>query len=123
MNHSKSVITENSSPEEVEQAVAQIHDDYQLFCEKLGETIVGMEDVIEQLMIAMICRGHCILQGMPGLAKTLLISQMGKMLDLSFNRIQFTPDLMPADITGSEVLQEDRSTGKRELRFLSLIHI
>ena len=118
MNHSKSVITENSSPEEVEQAVAQIHDDYQLFCEKLGETIVGMEDVIEQLMIAMICRGHCILQGMPGLAKTLLISQMGKMLDLSFNRIQFTPDLMPADITGSEVLQEDRSTGKRELRFI-----
>ena len=118
MNHSTSVISENSSPEEVEQAVAQIHDDYQTFRAKLGETIVGMEDVIEQLTIAMICRGHCILQGMPGLAKTLLISQMGRLLDLSFNRIQFTPDLMPADITGSEVLQEDRSTGKRELRFI-----
>ena len=113
MNHSTSVITENSSPEEVEQAVDQIHADYQKFRAELGETIVGMEDVIEQLTIAMICRGHCILQGMPGLAKTLLISQMGKLLDLSFNRIQFTPDLMPADITGSEVLQEDRSTGKR----------
>ena len=118
MNHSTSVITENSSPEEVEQAVDQIHADYQKFRAELGETIVGMEDVIEQLTIAMICRGHCILQGMPGLAKTLLISQMGKLLDLSFNRIQFTPDLMPADITGSEVLQEDRSTGKRELRFI-----
>ena len=118
MNHSTSIITENSSPKEVEQAVAQVHDDYQTFRSKLGETIVGMEDVIEQLTIAMICRGHCILQGMPGLAKTLLISQMGKLLDLSFNRIQFTPDLMPADITGSEVLQEDRSTGKRELRFI-----
>ena len=101
MNHSTSIITENSSPKEVEQAVAQVHDDYQTFRSKLGETIVGMEDVIEQLTIAMICRGHCILQGMPGLAKTLLISQMGKLLDLSFNRIQFTPDLMPADITGS----------------------
>ena len=118
MNHSTSVISETSSPEEVEQAVAQIHDDYQMFRAKLGETIVGMEDVIEQLTIAMICRGHCILQGMPGLAKTLLISQMGKLLDLSFNRIQFTPDLMPADITGSEVLQEDRTTGKRALRFI-----
>ena len=70
MNHSTSVITENSSPAEVEQAVAQIHEDYQTFRAKLGETIVGMEDVIEQLTIAMICRGHCILQGMPGLAKT-----------------------------------------------------
>lgn len=118
MKHSTSVISENSSPEEVEQAVAQIHGDYQTFRAKLGETIVGMEDVVEQLTIAMICEGHCILQGMPGLAKTLLISQMGRLLDLSFNRIQFTPDLMPADITGSEVLQEDRSTGKRELRFI-----
>ena len=118
MNHLKSVITKDSSPAEVEQAVEQIHQDYQKFRERLGETIVGMEDVIEQLTIAIICRGHCILQGMPGLAKTLLISKMGELLDLSFNRIQFTPDLMPADITGSEVLQEDRSTGKRELRFI-----
>jgi len=118
MNHPKSTITKESSSAEVEQAVEQIHQDYQVFRARLGDTIVGMEDVIEQLTIAIICRGHCILQGMPGLAKTLLISKMGELLDLSFNRIQFTPDLMPADITGSEVLQEDRSTGKRELRFI-----
>ena len=118
MNHSESIITKNSSPADVERAVEEINRDYLVFRESLGETIVGMEDVIEQLTIAMICRGHCILQGMPGLAKTLLISKMGQLLDLSFNRIQFTPDLMPADITGSEVLQEDRTTGKRELRFI-----
>ena len=118
MNHSESIITKDSSPADVERAVEEINRDYLAFCESLGETIVGMEDVIEQLTIAMICRGHCILQGMPGLAKTMLISKMGQLLDLSFNRIQFTPDLMPADITGSEVLQEDRSTGKRELRFI-----
>ena len=118
MNHTKSVITKNSSPADVERAVEEINRDYLKFCECLSETIVGMEDVIEQLTIAMICRGHCILQGMPGLAKTMLISKMGQLLDLSFNRIQFTPDLMPADITGSEVLQEDRTTGKRELRFI-----
>ena len=118
MNYSESIITQNSSPADVERAVEEINRDYLKFCEHLGETIVGMEDVIEQLTIAMICRGHCILQGMPGLAKTMLISKMGQLLDLSFNRIQFTPDLMPADITGSEVLQEDRTTGKRELRFI-----
>ena len=118
MPHPESIITKNSSPADVERAVEEINRDYLTFCEHLGETIVGMEDVIEQLTIAMICRGHCILQGMPGLAKTMLISKMGQLLDLSFNRIQFTPDLMPADITGSEVLQEDRTTGKRELRFI-----
>ena len=118
MNHSESIITRNSSSADVERAVEEINRDYLAFRECLGETIVGMEDVIEQLTIAMICRGHCILQGMPGLAKTMLISKMGQLLELSFNRIQFTPDLMPADITGSEVLQEDRTTGKRELRFI-----
>ncbi|MGD9855439.1 MAG: AAA family ATPase, partial [Planctomycetaceae bacterium] len=82
------------------------------------KVIVGMEDVTEQLMIAVLCRGHCILQGMPGLAKTLLISQMASLMDLTFHRIQFTPDLMPADITGGEVLEEDRTTGKREFRFV-----
>jgi MoxR-like ATPase len=69
-------------------------------------------------MIGILCRGHCILQGMPGLAKTLLISSIASLMDLSFNRIQFTPDLMPADITGGDVLEEDRSTGRREFRFI-----
>ena len=77
-----------------------------------------MDDVAEELMITIICRGHCILQGMPGLAKTLLISRMASLMDLSFHRIQFTPDLMPADITGGEVLEEDRATGQREFRFI-----
>ena len=77
-----------------------------------------MKDVTEQLMIGILCRGHCILQGMPGLAKTLLISQLASLMDLSFHRIQFTPDLMPGDITGGDVLEEDRTTGKRVFRFL-----
>ena len=65
-----------------------------------------MKDVTEQLMIGILCKGHCILQGMPGLAKTLLISQLARLMDLSFHRIQFTPDLMPADITGGDVLKK-----------------
>src|SRR5205814_10320144 len=81
-------------------------------------TIVDMTDVTEQLMIGILCKGHCILQGMPGLAKTLLISQLARLMDLSFHRIQFTPDLMPADITGGDVLEEDRTTGRRAFRFL-----
>ena len=87
-------------------------------CKELSGTIVGMKDVTEQLMIGILCRGHCILQGMPGLAKTLLISQLASLMDLSFHRIQFTPDLMPGDITGGDVLEEDRTTGKRVFRFL-----
>ncbi len=87
-------------------------------CQELAGTIVGMNDVTEQLVIGILCRGHCILQGMPGLAKTLLISQLASLMDLTFHRIQFTPDLMPADITGGDVLEEDRTTGKRVFRFL-----
>jgi MoxR-like ATPase len=85
---------------------------------ELGGVIVGMDDVTEQLMIGILCRSHCILQGMPGLAKTLLISQLASLMDLTFNRIQFTPDLMPGDITGGDVLEEDHTTGKRVFRFL-----
>ncbi|MBI4579502.1 MAG: MoxR family ATPase [Planctomycetes bacterium] len=86
--------------------------------EQLGRVIVGMTDVIEQLFIAMVCRGHCILEGAPGLAKTLLVSQVASLLGLSFRRIQFTPDLMPADITGTDVLEEDHTTGRRVFRFV-----
>ena len=117
MNHPKSVITKESSPAEVEQAVEQIHQDYLKFCDPLGETIVGMEDVIEQLTIAIICRGHCIVQGMPGLAKTLMIRTLAESMDLDFKRIQFTPDLMPGDITGTDIIQEDPETGRRNLVF------
>lgn len=104
--------------DDLEQAVIQHRETYAKICEELSKSIVGMEDVIEQLMIAILCRGHCILQGMPGLAKTLLISQLAQLMELSFSRIQFTPDLMPADITGGEVLEEDRTTGKRAFRFV-----
>jgi MoxR-like ATPase len=86
---------------------------------ELARVIVGQDEVVDQLLIAMFANGHCILEGVPGLAKTLMISTLARCLALSFSRIQFTPDLMPSDITGTEVIQEDRSTGKRELRFIA----
>jgi len=85
---------------------------------QIARTIVGQDEVIEQLLTAMFCNGHCILEGVPGLAKTLLISTLARQLSLSFSRIQFTPDLMPSDITGTEVIEEDRGTGTRSLRFV-----
>jgi MoxR-like ATPase len=87
----------------------------------LGEVrkvIVGQERVVDELLTALFCDGHCLLVGVPGLAKTLLISTMARVLDLRFNRVQFTPDLMPSDITGTEILEEDRASGKRTFRFV-----
>ena len=86
--------------------------------DQMSRVIVGQSEVIEEILISLFSRGHCLLEGVPGLAKTLMISTLSQALDLSFNRIQFTPDLMPADITGTEVLEENRSTGMREFRFL-----
>ena len=86
--------------------------------EQLSQVIVGQESVIEELLITLFAKGHCLLEGVPGLAKTLMISTLSQTLDLSFSRIQFTPDLMPADITGTEILEENKSTGARERRFL-----
>ena len=85
---------------------------------KMREVIVGQEKVIDMMLLALFCRGHCILEGVPGLAKTLMISTMAKMLSLKFGRVQFTPDLMPSDITGTEILEEDQSTGHRRMRFV-----
>jgi MoxR-like ATPase len=85
---------------------------------QVGKVIVGQHDVIHQLLISLLSRGHCLLIGVPGLAKTLLISTLARVLDLKFNRIQFTPDLMPSDITGTEIIEEDRSTGKRVFKFV-----
>ncbi len=110
-------LDKSATPEEL-QAVAQLHDNYQKICQQMGGVIVGLEDVIEQTLIAILCRSHCILQGMPGLAKTMLISTLSSLLHLTFRRIQFTPDLMPADITGTDVLEEDHTTGKRIFRFV-----
>ena len=86
--------------------------------EQLSQVIVGQDEVIEELLISLFSRGHCMLEGVPGLAKTLLISTLARTLSLSFSRIQFTPDLMPADITGTDIMEENRSTGERERRFM-----
>ncbi|MFH0938140.1 MAG: MoxR family ATPase [Planctomycetota bacterium] len=80
--------------------------------------IVGQDDVIEQLLLAIFCKGHCLMVGVPGLAKTALVNTLGKALQLHFSRIQFTPDLMPSDITGTDIIQEDAQTGRRKIEFL-----
>ena len=85
---------------------------------EIGKVIVGQDTVVEELLIALFAGGHCLLVGVPGLAKTLLISTVAQALDLKFSRIQFTPDLMPSDITGTEILEEDAATRKRTFRFI-----
>jgi MoxR-like ATPase len=101
-----------------EEAPTKLDDARKRITEQLSQVIVGQNDVIEQLLISLFSRGHCMLEGVPGLAKTLMISTLARCLSLSFSRIQFTPDLMPSDITGTEVIEENRSTGTREFRFL-----
>ncbi|MGI9241932.1 MAG: AAA family ATPase [Verrucomicrobiales bacterium] len=98
--------------------VAELHAAYSLMREQLGKVIIGQAVVIEELLIAIFCRGHALLVGVPGLAKTLLVSSLSEALELKFRRVQFTPDLMPSDITGTDVLEEDSSTGKRVFRFV-----
>ena len=91
---------------------------YRKIKSELAKIIVGQEQVIDEVAIAVFSQGHVLLVGVPGLAKTLLVSSLAQTMDLSFRRIQFTPDLMPSDITGTEVIQQDRATGERELRFI-----
>jgi MoxR-like ATPase len=98
--------------------IAQVQNASRQLHEQVGKVVVGQEEVINQLFMALFCSGHGLLVGVPGLAKTLLISTIARSMSLAFNRIQFTPDLMPSDITGTEVIEEDRTTGKRELRFV-----
>src|SRR6058998_3802783 len=86
--------------------------------DELAKVIIGQSEVIEQVLIAMFARGHALLEGVPGLAKTLLVSSLARSLHLTFKRIQFTPDLMPSDVTGTEVIQEDPETRQRAYRFL-----
>src|SRR3954468_19093203 len=100
------------------QAVERLSEAYRSIADEIGKRIVGQQEVIEQLLIALFARGHCLLVGVPGLAKTLLIRTLADALSLKFNRVQFTPDLMPADITGTEVIQEDKQSGARSFRFL-----
>ena len=100
------------------EAVRRLNEAYQTIRRELGKVIVGQDRVIEYLLTAVFARGHALLLGVPGLAKTLMVSTLAQTLDLTFSRIQFTPDLMPSDITGTEVIQEDRSSGERSFRFL-----
>jgi MoxR-like ATPase len=109
--------TETLAQDDLE-AVRRLRDGFDRIKKQLARVIVGQDRVIEELLIALFSRGHCILEGVPGLAKTLMISTLSKCLSLAFSRIQFTPDLMPSDITGTEVIEENRSTGHREFKFI-----
>jgi MoxR-like ATPase len=99
-------------------AVEELRQAHDQIVKQLHNVVVGQDEVIEQLLIAIFARGHALLVGVPGLAKTLLIRTLSETMSLNFSRIQFTPDLMPSDITGTEVLQEDKATGSREFKFL-----
>jgi MoxR-like ATPase len=99
-------------------AINELGKTYEAFCAELGKTIIGQQQVIENLAICLFARGHALLMGVPGLAKTLLVSSVAQTFDLSFNRIQFTPDLMPADITGTDIIQETGTGGRREFQFI-----
>ena len=101
------------------EAIKRVQDAFKEIKKQLARVIVGQDHVIEELLIALFSRGHCILEGVPGLAKTLMISSLSKCLSLDFSRIQFTPDLMPSDITGTEVIEENRTTGNREFKFIA----
>lgn len=100
------------------QAAERLKQAYDTIRAELSKVIVGQDAVIDQLIVALFARGHCLLTGVPGLAKTLMISSLARTLKLDFNRIQFTPDLMPTDITGTEIIQENRATGAREMEFI-----
>src|SRR3954468_8721490 len=104
-------------PPEAE-AVRDLAAAYEKLKAQIGKVIVGQQEVVEQVLMSLFSRGHCLLVGVPGLAKTLLVSTVSRVLNLSFKRIQFTPDLMPADITGTDILQDDPEKGRRRFVFL-----
>ena len=99
-------------------AAEQLVQVYGKMTEELGRVIIGQTEVLKQVLMALFCQGHCLLEGVPGLAKTLMISTISDLLSLKFSRIQFTPDLMPSDITGTEILDETEGTGRRQMRFV-----
>jgi MoxR-like ATPase len=99
------------------QLLEKLDDVKNRFFSEIAKSIIGQKNVLNHILIALLCKGHTLIVGVPGLAKTLMIKSMADLLDLSFSRIQFTPDLMPSDITGTEVIEEDQTTGKRSFRF------
>ncbi len=118
MDTLKSHIVAAPSPDADLHAVTELAAARRLMLGEIEKRIVGQKDVVDHLLVALFARGHCLFVGVPGLAKTLLISTVAEVLNLSFNRIQFTPDLMPSDITGTDVLEEDHTTGRRAFRFV-----
>ncbi len=99
------------------QLLEKLGDTKKTFFNEIGKSIIGQQNVLDHILIALLCKGHTLIVGVPGLAKTLMIKSMAELLDLDFSRIQFTPDLMPSDITGTELIEADQSTGKRVFRF------
>lgn len=100
------------------EAIQNLAETYNLIKKEMAKVIVGQEEIIDQMLISLFSKGHCLLVGVPGLAKTLMIKTLADILDLKFSRIQFTPDLMPSDITGTEIIEEDMSTGKKSFKFI-----
>jgi MoxR-like ATPase len=113
-----SVTTPKKFDEADLRAAEQLTKMYQRMIDQLGRVIIGQSEVLKQVLIALFCQGHCILEGVPGLAKTLMISSIAQLLSLNFRRIQFTPDLMPSDITGNEILEEEEGTHRRRMKFI-----
>ena len=111
-------MTENNVNADDAQLVEKLSGTIKSIKNEIAKVIVGQDEVIDKLLISLFSRGHCLLVGVPGLAKTLLIKTLSEVLDLKFNRIQFTPDLMPGDITGTEIIEEDQTTKKRSFRFI-----
>jgi len=107
-----------TAPEAALELAQQVAEAHRNMMKQMSRVIIGQQDVMELMLLALFCQGHCILEGVPGLAKTLMISSLSQLLSLRFGRIQFTPDLMPSDITGTEILEEDQLTGKRVMRFV-----
>ena len=111
--------TESSSPGEVNvQAIAKLAQQRNALVEQISHVIIGQQEVIDNVLLTIFCGGHALIIGVPGLAKTLLVRSLGRCLNLAFSRIQFTPDLMPSDITGTDIIEEDPASGKRRLEFL-----
>jgi len=111
-----STTTEHTDAEK--QALESLRKGRDLLVEQLGRVIVGQHETVEKLLVALFCQGHCLMIGVPGLAKTLMVKTLADILELEFSRIQFTPDLMPSDIIGTDILQEDATTGTREFKFI-----
>src|SRR5262249_8739818 len=116
-HHRRATMT-TSLPESDARLLQQLRDAHQLLRREIGKIIVGQEAVLDQLLMAVFCRSPALLVGVPGLAKTLMVSTLAQALDLTFKRIQFTPDLMPTDITGTEVIQDDPVTRQRVFKFM-----